>query len=409
MAINYTTLQVQFAALLVIARKQAMRKEHALLSDNANYDRRLLVQASGFSTSDNQENVVLGNVMDWLNDSELPAMRDRIADLRSACIEDREQGLAKIIMEDLGLSESDLGTSEFIDYVYDSSLTDGTIAIKERRGILGALRRDMELAAIGQYVTANAVGFGAFTALAANVGTLAVTSMTGESHCPAGTLYFECVDDTVDAPKLAVNLIQTVEAWDGRTFLAGDNRLTCEKSWQDGPTGITCVLTRSGLASPTEVADASNLFATVSFGTPKERDSNKGIFYIRVTRQNEPDWLIEFFADAAFTRKVGHFTSDGVAGTETFTAQALNGGTTVTFTFSRANAAAAMAAVGNTATATYNILTPRLGDKWYRATTNNDAGNFSTCIRELWPGSLPIAGANLWTDALAAALNTPTT
>ena len=61
-----------------------------------------------------------------------------------------------------------------------------------------------------------------------------------------------------------------------------------------------------------------------------------------------------------------------------------------------------MPATGDTADAQWDIETPRLGDKWTRSLTNDYAGVFATKILKLWRASLPIAGANLWTDANAA-------
>lgn len=398
MAVNYTTLQVQFGALLRISQKIETRQIHARDADNANYDRRLLVVANGFSTSDNEEATALAGLTSYLDDSEVEELKSRFSGWRSQ-VESQVDGLGLILGQDLDATPADKA-SAFIDYEYDEALADGTIAIVKRTGLLGALRRDMELN--GQYVVACVVAFGALTAAAGNQGTLTATSATGESHCLGGTLTIECVDDTVDAPKFALSMELTKPLADGTKDIEADNQLTAEKSFQDGPTGITTLLTRPGLAAPTELTDVGACFSATSFSAPSGTDSNMGIFYVRTTRQaSGPTWLIEFFADAAYTQKRGYKTSDTVLGNDTFTV-ILTGGTQITTTFSRVAANVQMPAAGNSAGASWDIDTPRKGDKWTRAITNDEAGLFSTKIGRAWRGSLPVSGASQWTDANAA-------
>ena len=404
MAINYTTLQVQVGALLRMSRKIEAKLINARDADNANYDRRLLTAASGFSTSDNEEARVYSAIVNgFLDGGEVPNLESRFRSLRAA-IENQAEGLGHILAQDLDANEDDL-SSAFIDYLYDPDLTDGTITILRRTGLLGALRRDMELAAISQYVTPNVITIGALTAAAGNVGTLTATSASAEGHCPTGTLTIECVNERVSTTEFSASIEITVPFPDGTKIITGDNLVRAEKSWQDGPTGITMVITRSGLAAPTELTDADALFATTSFTTPRSSDSDRGVFYVRVTRQaTAPIWLIEFFADQGYTRKVGHRTETGTVGTAAGTT-VMNGGTSITTTFSMANADTAMATAGETATASWDIVNPRIGDKWTRSLSNDEAGLFSTKIMKLWRGSLPGTGANLWTDANASSIS----
>jgi len=400
-AVNYTSLQVQFGALLRIARKIEARMIHARQADNANYDRRLLVAANGFATTDTDEAKALAHYTSWLDDTEVAILRDRFVSFRSA-IEDKDSGLGMILKNDLLASAEDIA-APWIRYKYDNTLTDGTIAILRREGIFGALRRDMELAAISQYVVTNVVTFGALTALSGNLGLLTATSASAESHCPSGTLVIECVSETVHRCEMKLQIeLGTAMLPDGTSLIFGDNVLRAEKSWQDGPTGITCVLTRSGLASPTTVVDEGGCFSAETFATPHGSDCDLGNYYVRTTRQAAaPIWLIEFFADSARTRKVGRHTEAAGAGNVAISVT-LSNGTVFTANFERTAAGVEMPATGDTADAQWDIETPRLGDKWTRSLTNDYAGVFATKILKLWRASLPIAGANLWTDANAA-------
>src|SRR3990167_5987302 len=129
MAINYTTLQVQVGALLRMSRKIEAKLINARDADNANYDRRLLTAASGFSTSDNEEARVYSAIVNgFLDGGEVPNLESRFRSLRAA-IENQAEGLGHILAQDLDANEDDL-SSAFIDYLYDPDLTDGTITIR---------------------------------------------------------------------------------------------------------------------------------------------------------------------------------------------------------------------------------------------------------------------------------------
>jgi hypothetical protein len=404
MPINYTTLPIQIATMLRMARKIHALQIQQRDASNANYDRRLLIQANGLSTSDDQEAKVFGGFLAWLDGAAVPNERALFASLR-AKIESQLDGLGKIIAEDLAASADERGRA-WIDYEYDSDLTDGTIAIKQRHGLWGLLYRDMAAAANSQYITANAISFGSFTAGSGNNGTLTATSRSGASHVLTGTARVECVDDTVDRPQFRVTLTPTLPRADGVVAIEGDNLLTAGKSWEDGPTGLTMTLTVSGLAAPTEAGDNGNIFSSTSIASPKEADSNKGIFYITVTRQaSAPIWLVEVYRDSARTEKVGRATTDGTTGTAVLTITC-NGGSIITTTFDKAAANTALPSAGNSdADISFDIDTPHVGDFWTFTTTSDDAGNYATKIAQLWPATLPTSGSNLWTDANASSIS----
>ena len=140
-------------------------------------------------------------------------------------IESPTDGLGLIIAEGLGLTQSQRNEG-WIVYDYDTSLTDGTIQILERRGLLGRLRTNMEDAAVDQYVTASVCSLATFAAETGNQGALAVGSSSAESHCPTGTIHITCVDEQVSKPKLSVEIGLTTPLPDGTTSIRGTNQLT---------------------------------------------------------------------------------------------------------------------------------------------------------------------------------------
>lgn len=396
MAVNYTTLPVQFGALLKIFRKREALSEQIRLASASTHDRRLLVAANGFSTSQTDEARVLGSQISLLDNEQLSAIRGMMTTYKSRI--ESVGDFFGLLADDLAASSNDRARGA-IRYAYDNVA--GAISIVERQGILGSLYRDM--IAGDQRVTANGVTFGSFTAGSANRGLLTVTSMTGLSHMLSGTLVFEVVSESVDNPTLSVQLDLTNPLPDGTTIVRADNLLTAEESFEDGPTGLTCVLTRSGLATPTENGDNGNIFSATSFATPSASDASGGVYQVRVTRQAvAPIWLVEVFQDTDRNVKVGSTTTDGTVGTVALTITC-RGGSVMSTTFSKANANTLLVAAGNTDDdITFDIETPRIGDRWTRSVTNDEVGNFSTKIAKLWRITLPTSGANLWTDALAA-------
>lgn len=395
MAVNYATLQIQVASLLQLLRKREAAIIHARDASSSDFDRRRLTQTNGFSTSDDDQAKVLTALTNYFDARDVQAKIASYVTLRAA-IEDSTSGLGLILKEDLNAPASDVA-SAWIDYAYDTSLTTGQIAILERTGLFGLLRRQMELDA--QFVEPHDVEFDPLVAYEDNVGELVEFDESAESHTPSGVVVLECTDDTVDNPRFRVSIDLDRPLPDGREILNGDNDLQAEQYWEDGETGMTMLYRRPGLALPTETLDEGGIFSAVSIATPSERDGNKGLFYERTTRQSTgPTWLIEFFADAAFTRRRGRATSNTAVGTETFTTT-LNGGTALTYTFDRAAAAVENPAANDTSSATWDIVTPRIGDRWTRVVVNLDLGQYGREARQAWRGSFPTTGATKWTDA----------
>lgn len=403
MALNYTTAQVQLAQMLRMLRKRFAMVIQVRDADNANYDQRLLVATSAFSTTDNQERRVLNEISSYLDDTDVGAFISRFTGFRDK-IESTEEGFFKILAEDMGINSEEKAFGA-ISYQYDEQLTDGTVAIKKRRGVLGTFWHKM--VADGYYVVANVVTFGTFTAENGNGGTVAVTSMSCLGHTKTGTLRFECIDDTVDAPLFQVSVVFDKPLGDGTVQrVAEDKSLTCGKSFEHGEVGITCVLTVSGLAAPTESGDGGAMWASTTFTSPKAADSNHGIFYNKVTRQSAGDtWLIEFYSDDARTSKVGHSTVNGTSGTVAVSVT-MNGGTVFASTFDKAAAATALPTAGNTdSDIKWDIDTPVEGDVYTRTNTNDEAGLYQTKTGDAWPISLPTSGATLFTDANASSIS----
>lgn len=399
MAVNYTTLQVQLGALLQIMRKREALLEEILLSDSANQDRRLLGQANGFGTSDTEESRALGGQINHLDTSAGPSVSGVWSSYRSQ-IESLNDFFG-IIQTDVPASADDISAGA-IAYEYED--VDGLISIVNRIGILAALRSDM--LANTQFVLANGITFGSLVATSGNRGELQLDSSSGESHALTGTLVLEVTGESVDAPTLSVanelgkrlpDIVDVVEA---------DNALTAGKSFEDGPTGVTLSLSRNKLNPPDEAGDTGNMFASVIIATPAEADMNGGVLQVRVTRQAvAPIWLIDFFSTSARTTKVGSITTDTVVGTFAIDLT-LQNGTRFQANFDRAAANVELPAAPNSDdNISYDIKTPRLGDRWTIAVTNDEAGNYSTKIAKAWRMSLPVAGASQFTEANAASIS----
>jgi len=402
MSLNYTTLPIQLAQELVILRKREAIWEHVhplFSATSANVDRRLLVAANAYSTSVDEEAQALATDLAKL-DGQISPMASIWSDYRATI--GSSKGFAGVVWTDAPVVTDADKAAGAIKYNYTD--TAGVIAISERLGWGGALRRQMVLDT--NYVLANAITFGSFTAASGNVGTLAVTSMTGESHALSGTLIFEVVDDTVSAPKIRVTNKLTRPLPDVPESIVADRQLQPEKSFEDGPTALTMVLTRSGLAAPTEAGDGGAMFASSSISSPSEADSNKGKIFIKVTRQaTAPIWLIQWYKDSALTGLVQQATTDTILTTYAVDMTGA-GGMRFQSTFDRVAADVALPAAGNTdSDITFDMLSPRKGDRWTRTVTNDYVGLYSTKIAHSWRFSLPVSGAGtMFTDANATSL-----
>jgi hypothetical protein len=313
-----------------------------------------------------------------------------------------------IIAVGLGLGSADF-RSQPILYQYDQTLTDGTINIVGTLGVLGLLNTDMILN--GQYVTPCTMTPGSLTAISGNRGLINLTSLTALSQVPTGTYWFVCTNEIVNACTFQVTekLPLTVPLADGINVIFADNPLTAEKTFNDGSTGLrNVVLTRPGLASPALANNGSSaIFSSVSFVNAQEGDMNRGVLYVRVTRQATAgqEWLLEFFNNSSLTVKQGATVIGGTSGTTVISNFVLRSGTVITFTFSNTNANTDLPSSTNTITVTMSINTPRLGDTWTLSIVNGYDGNFSAKIGSLFRWTPPTTGANHWTDSLAASLS----
>jgi hypothetical protein len=324
--------------------------------------------------------------------------------LHTSTVQSFEQAFQPVLAAELALS-LDEQQQGMIAYEYDPVLSStGQIAILKRRGYLGTLRSQM--IADVQTIQQNVPSFGAFTAVAGNLGTLAVAgspTFAGEDHTLAGTATWTCTDETVDAPKLTLTVELTKPLPDGTTTINADNLVTVGKSYQDGQTGLTFQL---DLGSIVKSGDAgSPVFSVESMTKPSEGDTNKGLFYLKVTRQAvAPIWLIEWYnnSDTANPQNlVQRTTADGTVGT---IVKSIFRTSVLGFTFSMANANTDMPSAGNTRTVTYDLKTPRVGDKWTRTTINAEAGNFASKIARRYRASLNSGGAPTISDALASSV-----
>lgn len=397
MALNHTTHQVQLGAIFKVIRKIKNFLDDCRNASDASDDRRLLSVSNGFQQSDSDQAKIYGRHVGHFDGAKTGALRGLWTGYRALFENSEDYG--GLLRKAIGMSADEIAGGA-IEYDYDITSVPGQVTIIGRRGLWGALYRAFD--EDDYKVVANAIGFGTFTAGAQNRGAiLTVTSMTGLSHALPGILRLICTDESVTAPKLSlVNVLDPVLP-DGTQEVAADNQITPEKAYADGPTAISCTLTRPGLAAPVEAGDAGNLFASTTISTPKTADMNGGVLYIRVLRQTDPDWLIEFYNSSARTRKVGSTTVDGTSGTVAIDYE-LQNGTRFQTTFSKANAATLLTAVGDEdADITFDIQTPRLGDTFYRSVTNDAAGSFSWMLALLRRVSLPVAGTNLYTDSNA--------
>jgi hypothetical protein len=399
MALNHTTHQVQLGAICKVARKIKNFIDDCKNASDASDDRRLLSVANGFQQSDSDQAKIYGRHTGHFDGPKLGALRGLWTGYRALFESSEDYG--GLLRKAIGMTAEEIAGGA-ISYEYEE-LASGQVTIIGRRGLWGALYRAMD--EDDYKVVANAISFGTFTAGAQNRGaTLTVTSMSGLSHALPGVLRLLCVDESVTSPKFSlVNVLDPVLP-DGTPEVAADRQLTCEKTYQDGQTGIFATLTRPGLAAPTKAGDGGSIFSgTTTISTPKTADMEGGVMYVRVLRQTDPDWLIEFYSSSARTKRVGSLTIDGTSGTVAIDYPLVNGTRFQHSAFDKAAAAALLTAVGDEdADITFDILTPRKGDTFYRTVANDFAGNYSTILALLRRASLPVAGTNLYTDSNAA-------
>lgn len=372
------------------------RKVEAVFEDfhlvsSSNYAKRLL-QAAYAPTSDVYQEVALNLGSSTYEKSVAPNMQGLAQNLKQIF----EQGWFPVLDSQINTNASDKQVGA-IAYIYDPELTDGTISILSRLGRWGALRSKM--IADGEVILKNAVTFGSLAANSLNLGTIALSSISGVDHALSGTLTLICIDDTVDSPKFsAVNVLTNkladpavLASTDGLfSLIQADNLITLGKSFQDGQLGLSTLLTLGAIA----ITDPSSIFTgfTPVMTNPTEVDTNKGKVYLVVTRQSdEPIWLVQWYRDAAFTELVTQGTCPSINGS---IFMAGPGGTYLQLTLNLVNAAAAMPAAGNQiSTVVVDIHTPRLNDQWTISVANAEGANFATKLAHLYRASLNSASA----------------
>lgn len=398
---NHADIGDALSAALKHFRKGEAFLEHARdAAASANYTSRLYDAA--LDDTDNDQKTMKATMGAYLAGIETRNAQASLRTLRSTL--ERTDSLAGLLDDELGTSQSDkeagMITYEYLD-------TEGVITFAARKGRLGKLREQMLTDA--REVLQNGVTIGvAFAAEGTVVGVIARTSSTFLDHCMSGKMVFECIDDTVDAPKFRVTheMAQTELPIEpnasggggsgsdifgaGTVSLAAHNNLEVDKSFCDGNIGISAILlNRSRLTnSGGEAGDASNVFSAWTITNPAEADSDKGKIYIKCTRQaSGPTFLIEWYKDGSFESLVQSTTADTVAGT---TALTMTGSKmTVATTFDNVAAAVAMAAAGNTyTTVTYDIASPREGERWVLTTANDHLGVAATKLSKIWRASL---------------------
>jgi hypothetical protein len=395
------TISTQLGAELINLRKIHALREHVRLADNANYNRRLLVRSNGYSTSDNEEARALANTINYFDDNLRQTLEAEYRNLRDL-MQDPEDGFFSVLAAEILASKEDV---EAAPIVYEHEDVNGAILIKERRGLWGAFVRWAELN--GHYAVANVVTPGTLTAGPGNVGELEGTTETFKGHTPSGVFTFKCTREDVGAPKFSVSLkIDTGSVLaDGTARRDAASELQAERAFSDGVTGCDgVVLTRPGLADPSEFNDDDDLIANMAFTNPGSGDFDEGgSIYMFIERLADDNWMIAFYNNSGrATGAAGSFLATGTSGSVTISG-VLFGGTSVSFDFDKAAADAALTGVGDTDDDIYfDIKTPREGESWTLAVTNDYAGKFSTKLLHVAPVSLPTSGGGTqFTDSLA--------
>lgn len=397
MAMDYTTFNTQIASALRIARKREAMWEEIARNTNANYDQRLLSTNFSASADDTGE-----------------ALQAGLADLKAA--ESSARGMfvsskgtfsrliGPILDTDLEGADEE---SSLIEYVYDVT-SNGQVSIKKRRGKLGILYHDM--VDNSEQVLQNGISFGSITADGGNEGLMVFdVAPTGMGHALTGLITMKCVDDTVGATKFSIVNKLTTPLPDLANVTA-DNFATLGYSYQDGQVGLSALTL--GYGTLAESGDDGAMFSATTVGivNGSSADSDKGMHYIKVTRQaTAPIWLIEWFrADTLLSsEKVASATADTTTGTVAI-AMTGGGGTTINTTFDRAAANIQLPSAGNTdADIIFDIKNPRLDDFWTVTVTNDEAGNYQTKLAHVARAEFNSAGspsAN-WTDANASSIS----
>jgi hypothetical protein len=398
---SLVTISTQLGAELINLRKIHALREHVRLADNAEYNRRLLVRSDGYANDDNEEARALAHTINYFDDNLRQVLESEYRNLRDI-MQDPEDGFFSVLAAEILASKEDI---ESAPIVYEHEDVNGAILIKERRGLWGAFVRWLELN--GDYASANAVTPGTLTPGPGNVGELEDTALVFKGHCPTGVFTFKCTSEDISAPKFSVSLkIDTGSVLaDGTSRRDAASELQAERAFSDGVTGCDgVILTRPGLAAPTEFNDGDALVDNMVFSNPGSGDFDEGgSIYMFIERLADDNWMIAFYNNSGrSTGAAGSFLATGTSGTASISG-VLFGGTSVSFDFDKSAADGALGSVGDTDDDIYfDIETPREGESWTLAVTNDYAGSFATKLLHVAPVSLPTSGdGDEITDSLA--------
>jgi len=394
MAVDYTNTFTQLGAEMKVIRKTEALWVQSHFSSDAAYSKRLL-DSSYSSSNDNEDNAQSRGKI-FLEDNVTPSLTS----LHSSQVSSFEDRFFPVLDDELDTSQTDIDAGA-ISYIYTVTGS-GEVSIKERTGRLGALRRQM--ITDSKEIQENTVSLGALATIGTNTGVLSLTTATGEDHCLPGNILLEVINDTVGATTFSVQLKLTtpIIGGDKNGIINADNALTLGQTMEDGWTGATL---KVDLGSVVEAGDNGNFFSSTTITSAKSGDTDNGKIYIKVSRQaTAPIWLIEYYSDGSLSTLEGTQTADGTSGT---VAVSITGsaGTVFASTFSKTNAHADMASAPDSdSDITFDIVNPRLGDRWKIPVTNNEGGNFATKLARTlgYRASLSSDGSPTETDSLAA-------
>jgi len=377
MAIDYTNTFKQLGAELKNLRKLEVLWEHSHLATDATYSKRLTDAV--YSSSVTEEKIAKDSAGQVQEDEVTPG----VSGLHGTALTKFEGYFFPVLDAELTTNENDKSVGA-IRYVYDSSLTNGQIAILERQGRLGALRAAM--IADSETIRANVVAEGSLTAKGTNLGKCVKTSFTGEDHCLAGVITIACVSDAVEAVGFSIIHTPTLLPMGMTTsYLQGDNPITLGRTFQDGNLGISLLQLDLDTIS---VTDPDSLSSAESVVNPYDSDSDKGKVYLRLTRMGAaPIWQLEWFLDSGHTDRIALAQFDGTSGSEVVSMTG-SSGMQVNLTINKTTANTALPVQGNTSDMMLDICSPRIGDQWTLTITNSEAGNFATKIAHRYRVSL---------------------
>lgn len=384
MSHDWTEIGENLGGVLSLTDFKRREVAFAAEADGLNFEKDVIVNA--FDLTDADQIAAAAALNEHVEESELAALRGIWSDWITKTAEE----LLSVFDVAFVLSDADRSAGPYA-YTYDETLAgQGQIAVQTRSGFLAAIRQ--ALIDEGLQVQRNVVTMGALAAVGTPTGSILLTSATGQDFCLSGTFRLECVSDIVEAVQFQVTHDMTSRLADGTRVLTADRRLQVAKAFADENTGVAILLSFN---TPTITTDPSALFSLLTITNATDGTTDKGRYYVKVTRNTGDVWLVELFKDSSLTNLVGSdATASGVAGLTAITIQTQSG--SVAVTINKANAAAAMPVVGNTYAGTiFNMRIPRVGDKWEFTSSNDEAGAFATKLAKIpgWRIALPSGAA----------------